>query len=106
MSSGLDWLKLKVTKNLNASEAAFEELLDRENSPGNSNRQLLGAFLEREDQNDTLLLFYATEHQVIDGKTIHYHYFSPFLHNFLVQQLLPRSLPWNQFPLLRTLTNL
>ncbi len=65
----MEWLKLKVTKNLNATEAAFEDLMDQEGSTsGTTNRQLLDSFLEREDQNEELLLFYATEHQAADGR--------------------------------------
>ncbi len=66
----MEWLKLKVTKNLNATETAFEDLMDQEGStPGATNRQLLDSFMNREDQNEELLLFYATEHQAVDGRS-------------------------------------
>ncbi len=70
MTSAMEWLKLKVTKNLNATEAAFEDLMDQEAPTGATNRQLLDSFLEREDQNEELLLFYATEHQAADGRAL------------------------------------
>ncbi len=65
----MEWLKSKVTKNLSATESEFEDLMDQEGSmPGSTNRKLLEFFLDREDQNEKLLLFYATEHQVVDGR--------------------------------------
>ena len=69
MSTVMEWLKSKVTKNLSATESAFEDLMDQEGSmPGSTNRKLLDFFLGRDDQNEKLLLFYATEHHAVDGR--------------------------------------
>jgi dynein heavy chain, axonemal len=78
MAVVIDWIKFKVTNNLNATEAAFEDLLDQDTTSGQTNRQLITTFLEDEDQNEALILFYATEQQVLECKFMSIFFVSRF----------------------------
>jgi hypothetical protein len=68
MGDRLDWIKDKVSRNLNIPSSTFDELLEREAPTGKSYWAELNAFFEIEHAHEAMVVFHAEEVQDEAGK--------------------------------------
>jgi hypothetical protein len=66
MADRTGWIKDKVTHSLGVTESMFNELLERQGPDGKTYWESLSAFLDHEDETESVAMFYTHE-EVVGG---------------------------------------
>ena len=66
MADRTGWIKDKVTHSLGVTESMFNELLERQGPDGKTYWESLNAFLDHEDETESVAMFYTHE-EVVGG---------------------------------------